>query len=253
MSELLAFQEALWAKAKKAAQQGHFQQTLRLLKPILRTSDHSRLTILAQRLAGRVFAQLQRFASARKFLRRALQGRDTCHESWYDLGQAYELDPYGCDRRAAQCYRRAMKLQPESAKYQAAYGLALVRANRLKKAFQHLQQARLIAPDCLQVLPTIVTAYLEADRPDLAEELLREVRFRAAKNPAIQDLVRKVRYATSRCAVRPNQPKLSQRVLPLLRVSTSPEASPTTGVGVILRQDFASAGQPHLRARRERG
>jgi tetratricopeptide (TPR) repeat protein len=195
MSESLAFHEAVWTNAKFAAKQGHFTQALRHLQPLLQSAADPVRQQLAYRLAGRVYAHQDQYKLARRMFKLALDLDQKCHQTWYDLGQAFEQDPYGCDRRAAICFRKTVELLPQEAKYRAAFGLALVRINNLKKAFVQLNKAVRLAGADLSVLKAIITAYLEADRPELAEKVLTAVRFVAPQSRTLQELCSKVQYA----------------------------------------------------------
>jgi tetratricopeptide (TPR) repeat protein len=244
MSESLAFQEALWANAKSAAKQGHFTQALRHLQPLLQSADDPIRQLLAYRLAGRVYAHQDQYKLARRMFKLAVKLDQKSHQTWYDLGQAFEQDPYGCDRRAAICFRNAVKLLPQEAKYRAAFGLALVRLNKLKKAFAQLHEATRLAGDDLSILKTIVTAYLEADRPELAEKVLAAVRFVAPQSRTLQELLSKVQYAQTAAGQRKAKPKLVNRVVPFLKIVSD---EPSVAVsGEIIRHDFGSKAKPHF-------
>jgi Flp pilus assembly protein TadD len=242
MSDLLAFQEALWTTAKSAASQGRFNQALCHLKPLLHDSNNRRLSLLAHRLAGRIYVNLEKFSHARKMFRAAIKLMPLCDQTWFDLGQAFEFDPYGCDRRAAKCYRKASRLKPTEAKYYAAFGLALVRLNRLKMAFTQLREAKRLAGQDANTLKLIVSAYLEANRPEMADEVLKPLRF--STDRSIQKLLKSVQHALTAVGQRRPNPKMPNRVVPFLQVVS--DAPVVIREGGIIRHDFGNKPAPHF-------
>ena len=125
MSRMLTFHDAAWASARNCAAAGRRADALAFLAPLLSSPDAPpRLVRLAHRLAGRLHAATQDYRMTRKHLLAAAKLDPNCAEVHYELGLAFERDPYGCDHRAARRFRKAVALLPKEPRYAAALGRA---------------------------------------------------------------------------------------------------------------------------------
>lgn len=120
------------------------------------------------------------YGKARKHWKAALALCPNSAELHYQLGVAYQDDPYGCDRRAALRFREASRLAPANGQYMAAYGTALVRLNKVKKAMPVLAAALELAAGDARILEQICTGLFEADQPEVALNWLDRVGFTIA-------------------------------------------------------------------------
>jgi tetratricopeptide (TPR) repeat protein len=240
MSRMLTFHDAAWASARDCAAAGRRADALAFLAPLLSSpAAPRRLVLLAHRLAGRLHAAAQKYRTARKHLRAAAKLDPNCAEVQYEIGLTFENDPYGCDRRAARRFRRAVRLDPRQPKYAAALGRALVRTNRVRAGVKWLTIAAAGAPADATVLAVVIDGLCDAGRERLAAKLATQARFLAPGDRAVRKLWDDARYAAasagqSRVAA---DGRRGPVLLPFLRV---------VGDGVTVRRDEASRPAPHL-------
>jgi Flp pilus assembly protein TadD len=239
MSRTLTFHDAGWASARATAQSGRRADALARLKPLISSPDcPPRLARSAHRLAARLYLQDEKWGKARRHLRAALDLHPQDAAAHYEMGLAYENDPYGCDVRAARCFRRAVRCATRQAKYVAALGRALVRLNRVAAGVNRLRAAAALAPADAGVLRVIVDALADAGKPRLAYSLTTKAKFLAPANPEVQQLWQTARFAVARQA-RPKAAVVGAgpAVLPLVRL---------VGGGGVVRRDAGSKPRPHV-------
>ena len=109
MSRTLTFHDAAWASARAATTSGRRADALAFLAPLLGgATDVPRTSVLmAHSLAARVHHAAERYGKARRHLLAAAKLDPDTAEIHYEIGLAFESDPYGCDRRAARRRRGA--------------------------------------------------------------------------------------------------------------------------------------------------
>jgi tetratricopeptide (TPR) repeat protein len=202
------------------------------------------LTLLAHRLAARLFGANQSYKRARKHLYAALMLDPDNAELHYELGQAFENDPYGCDWRAARRFRRAVALDPQPT-YQAAFGRALVRINRLRAGSAQLLEAADMAPIDAAVLQVVVEGLCDAGRAEAAYRVLAKARFLAPGDAAIRRLWEEVKFAVAQEAQGRTRRELRRgpTLLPFVCAETGERPAAAGGV---VRQDAGSRTAPHL-------
>jgi len=131
MSRTLTLIDAAWASARDLAASGRRAGALAILTPLLARPDLPAGTATkAHRLAAALHYHADRHRAARKHLYAAAKLEPGNADTQYQLGVAFEEDPYGCDGRAARRFRRALKLDPTNALYHASFGRAAVRVNK---------------------------------------------------------------------------------------------------------------------------
>ncbi len=251
MSTMLNFYEAAWTNARELAMAGRHRPALAGLEPILGSpTAPAHLKLLAYRLAARIEAQRERYRASRRHLYAAEKLEPSNAEIHFEIGTAFERDPYGCDSRAARRFRRAVKLAPTVELYRAHLGRALVRIDRVRAGLRYLRAFTTI--ESVAVLEIVVDGLNDAGRPNLAEQLVRMARFLKLNDAKTRELTNEVRFAA---ALR--QQKQTNRVA---RIGTGPLVLPflrVAGTGRVIRHDSASTARPHvgrLRAyRSERG
>ena len=256
MSRMLTFHDAAWASARECAANGRRADALVRLAPLLSSPDTPpAIFLLAHRLAARVRAAGENFRAARKHLHIAAKLAPQTAEIHYELGVAFERDPYGCDRRAARRFREAVKRNPREAKYVAALGRALVRINRVRAGVKHLRTAAELAPANATVLKVVADGLCDANRAGEASRIVTKARFLAPADAKLRRLADELRYAVAEQAQRHSAQRMvgaGPMMLPFVR-SESGTATPS-GEGGIVRRDAASRTAPHMgRLRAYRG
>lgn len=187
MSMTLTFSDAAWARARTLAVEGRKAESLAALAPLLGPADvPRRLRLLAHRLAARLHHAAGRYRAARKQLYLAAKIEPHTAEIHFEIGQAFETDPMGCDRRALRRYRIACELSPRDARFRAALGRALVRNDRAKSGLIELRAAAKLAPSDAAVLRVVMEGLSEAGESHEAFETVAKARF--TRTPLMQKL-----------------------------------------------------------------
>ncbi len=158
----------------------------------------------AHRLLAGHCVRAGHYAQARIQLRSALRLKPNCSKTFALLAEAWENDPYGSDRNAAIAYRRATKLDANSAIAWASLGRASVRINRDVTAMKALRRAIQLAPADEGVLTVVVDALREMGKLKVALRIATRARFRNPKSKVIRELVDRVRFEMARVARRGN-------------------------------------------------
>jgi len=235
MSRMLNFHEAGWATARDCAVAGRRKDALAALTPLLRGMDApERLVLSAHRLAARLHYAESRFRKARIHLRIAHRLDSKNSEIAFELGQAWERDPLGSDRRALRWYRMASRLTPESPKHLAAYGRSLVRADRVRLGCRKLRHAAAKVSSEAFVLQCLVDGFREAGRPHEAYRTAAKARFLAPKSTEIQAIWIDVNLGNKAFA-------------PASRPASLLPFTPPAGIGPrLLRHGPATAARPRF-------
>jgi Flp pilus assembly protein TadD len=243
---MLSFYDAAWASARDRAATGRRADALAHLAPLLTGTDvPNRLRLLAHRLAARVHHAAGRYRKARKHLYEAARLSPNAAEVHYEIGLAFEADPYGCDRRAARRYRTAVALDGSKPRFRAALGRALVRIDRVPAGVKQLTAAAAAAPADSAVLKVVVDGLCDAGRVRLAGRIVAKARFLAPADKAVRKLWDEVRFAAARrVQARGATVGIGPRMLPFVRV-VGGEPRPAAGGGVV-RADGGSRTAPHL-------
>lgn len=248
MSRMLTFHDAVWASACAAASAGRRADALASLAPLLSGAADvpERFVLLAHRLAGRVHTAAERYAKARKHLLAASKLDPRTAEIHFELGRAFENDPYGCDRRAARRFLRAVKLDPAQARFSAAAGRALVRINRVTAGVRRLLSAAAAAPTDAAVLAVVVDGLCDAGRVTAATGVVTKARFLAPGDTRVARLWDEVRYAAARRHQQRNRVVAGSRPVLLSFPRIAGQRRVTAGGGGIVRRDAGSRTAPHV-------
>jgi len=238
MSTMLNFYELAWATARDRALAGRNREALVALEPILISNDSAaELKLLAHRLAARIEVHYERFRKARKHLYIAQAIEPANAEIDFEIGVAFERDPYGCDRRAARRFRRAVRLAPENDQYRAHLGRALVRINRVRAGLKRLLSIQ--NADDVGVVEVVVEGLTDAGRTNEAEKIIRKSRFLNAREAKLRQMHGDVRFAAAARQQAKNRVARALNalmVLPFLKIA---------GEGIV-RHDSRSAPRPHF-------
>ena len=187
MSMTLTFADALWSRARSLAVAGRKAEAMRALAPLLGPAEvPRRLRLLAHRLAARLHHAAGRYRLARRHLYQAAHFEPDAAEIHYEIAQAFESDPAGCDRRALRRYRLACRLVPRDARFRAALGRALVRNYKVKAGLVELRAAATLAPADAAVLRVVMEGLCEAGKPREAFGTVAKARF--ARTPVMEKL-----------------------------------------------------------------
>jgi predicted Zn-dependent protease len=246
---MLTYFDSVWATACDRATRGQRREALVSLAPLLSENPNvpARLVLLAHRLAARIHMAAGRHGPARRHLRKAEALDPRSAEIQYELGVAHEDDPYGCDRRAAVRFKKALALGPGQAKYHAALGRALVRINRVRTGVRHLIAAADRTPANPAVLTVVVDGLSDAGKVRTTWRVVTRARFLAPNDPKIRRLWDQARYVVARASqkrARTNRVGTGPVCLPFVRLSLVGEGT-RTGSGVI-RRDAGSRVGPHF-------
>ena len=248
MSRMLTFFDAAWASARDCATAGRRADALAFLAPFFTSPDAPpRQALLAHRLAARLHAAGENYRKARKHLLTAEAADPGNAEVQYELGLAFESDPYGCDRRAARRFRAAVRLAPGNPRYEAALGRALVRIDRVRAGVRRLTAVAAAAPVDAALLKVVVDGLCDAGRVKRAGAIVAKARFLAPTNKAIRQVWDEVRFAAARAGqARQERTTVGPRpkLLPFLRLVTGERTA--RGEGGVVRRDAASKAAPHL-------
>src|SRR5262249_31731651 len=104
------------------------------------------------------------------------------------LAQALQADPKGDLEEAGEHYRRALELDPCSARCRADAALLALRLGRTQEGLSLLRQAAEGAPDDVLVVGKLVKGLCLAGRADEARQALRGALFRNPKVPRLRKL-----------------------------------------------------------------
>jgi Flp pilus assembly protein TadD len=245
---MLTLNDAAWASARELAGSGRRADALAILTPLLaRPGLPAGLATKAHRLAAALHLRGDRYSSARRHLYAAAKAEPGNADTQYQLGIAFEDDPYGCDERAARRFRKATRLDPRNAVYWAALGRAAVRVNRVIYGVRAIRKAVALAPTDPAVLAVVVEALRDASRPRLAWKFICRARFLAPSEVSLRRLSDRVKF--DQACGRQQRVHLTgtPSVLPFVRV-----VSPC-GASRVVRRDGGSTAAPHIGRLKVRG
>lgn len=249
MSRMLSLFDGSWSSAKAAAKDGRPAFAIGLLTNLLGRPDlPTDMARKAHRLNGKLHHAAGRYAEARRQFREAIDLDPSDAEAHYRLGLSHETDPYGSDRRAAICFRKATKLDPSRARYWAALSRAAIRAHAERLGLSAAKQAVALEPTNAANLGIIVEGLRELGRNRKAWKIVSKARFLAPHDPAIRTLWDRVCFDLARIghhASRRHTCETSAAVLPFIRIVGH------DGESKIIRRDDATNTVPHFgRAKR---
>jgi Flp pilus assembly protein TadD len=185
------------------------------------------------------------FKMARLHLRALARLNPRCALTRYDWGRAFEADPYGCDHRAARCFRRAVKLNASEPKYRASLGRAMVRINEVRSGVKVLCRAADAAPTDVEVLEVVADGLREAGEAGIAFDVLSKALFLAPRNAELKRLWDRARFDMAlerqkQVPEHPSQRNSRPKVLPFIRIADDNSQQPTP------RHDPGHPPQPHF-------
>jgi predicted Zn-dependent protease len=195
--------------------------------------------------AGELAASVERYRRARQHLRAAARLAPTNAAIHHQLGQAFENDPFGCDRRAAKRYRKACQLNANEPLYRASLGRAMIRIRELNSGVNLLRRVATEAPTNFAVLEIVAEGLREAGRSDLTFELLSRSRFVAPGNQQIEQLWVRAKYdlAIERQKSKQKQTAVHYNTTPVLKLRIESERMSS---GDRTRCDGKNMPTPHI-------
>jgi Flp pilus assembly protein TadD len=247
MSRTLSLLDAAWASARDLADAGRRADAHAILQQLLARRDlPPGLAFKAHRLSATLALEADQYRSARRHLIAAAKLEPTDAETQYQLGVAFEDDPYGCDERAARRFRRATRLDPDTATYWASLGRAAMRTNRDRAGLKAIRRAVALAPTDTAVLTIAIEALRDAGRARLAWKVVCRARFLAPTNADLRKLWERVKFDLA-CSQQKAPRPLGALVLPFVCVVSR------GGESRRIRRDAGSNAGPHLGRFRVRG
>jgi Flp pilus assembly protein TadD len=250
MSRTLTLLDAGWESVRSSAAHGRRADALtRTTRLLARPDLPASVAAEAHRLAGELLTEAHRYSEARRHLRAAAALEPSCARTFHLWGLAHELDPHGCDRRAAVCFRHAAKLEPNSATYRAAFGRAAVRCGRTKTGTRALVAAADTAPADVAVMRVVIDGLLEAGQVKTATRVLTRTRFLTPGNRELATLGERVKFEAARRGQREFRRAARHRQDAELATDGGRAALPFVRVvaeGGTVRRDVISLPRPHF-------
>ena len=259
MSRMLTLNDAGWELVRTSAAHGRRADALNRVTRLLARPDLSAsVAAEANRLAGELLIDAERYSDARRHLSAAAALEPRCARGFYLWGLAHERDPHGCDRRAAARFRRASELEPQNHPYRAAFGRAAVRCDALKTGVRELLAAADAAPGDAAVIRVAAEGLIEAGKYRTARRVLTRARFLCPGDCDLAALWQRVRFEAARSdqeqtrgqrgTTRHEQDAELARdggrvVLPFVRIADGGAERREVGT---TRLDFVSFPKPHF-------
>jgi hypothetical protein len=199
MSRTLTLIGIGWEMVRSSAAHGRRADALtRVIRLLARPDLPASVAAEANRLAGELLTEVERYSEARRHLSAAAALEPNCAHAFHLWGLAHERDPHGCDRRAAQRFRRASELEPTNHLYRAAFGRAAVRCDAVKTGVRELLAAADAAPGDVAVIGVAVGGLVEAGKFDAARRVLTRARFLCPANRELAALWERVKFEAAR-------------------------------------------------------
>src|SRR5262245_42571199 len=257
MSRTLTLIDSGWESVRSSAKHGRRTDALaRATRLLARPDLPASVAAEAHRLAGELLSDAERYSEARRHLRAAAALEPSCARTFHLWGLAQELDPHGCDRRAALCFRQASELEPANAQYRAAFGRAAMRCGATKTGKQALLAAADAAPGDVAVMRVVIDGLLEAGKLKTARRVLTKARFLNPSNRELAALWNRMQFKAAgrgktelRSAARHRQDAEfamdgGRAALPFVRVvdEGTGDAAEVSSV----RRDVVSLPKPHF-------
>lgn len=199
MSTKLSLWVASCSRLDQLVRVGSYASARKLVVALLSwpTLDGVQTVALLKR-GAEIASTSQRYRLARTYLRQAIALEPTDADLYFQLGVAFETDPFGCDRKARVAYRKATTLNADHPQFRAHLGRAMIRINELDSGIRVLCKAAAAAPTDTDVLEVLVEGLREAGRSDLAFKLLSKSRFLAPRDNHIEQLWARAKYDVAR-------------------------------------------------------
>lgn len=199
MSRMLNLIDAGWESVRFTARHGRRSDALtRATRLLARPDLPASVAAEAHRLAGELATNAERYAEARRHLRAAAALEPTHARTFYLWGVALDRDPDGCDRRAAQRFRRAAELETGTALYRAAFGRAAVRCGRTATGVRALLAAADAGAGDVSVVRPVIDGLIAAGRVKAARRVLTRARFLCPGDRELVGLWERVRFEAAR-------------------------------------------------------
>lgn len=195
MTNTIPLSAATERTARQFAEAGRTEGALRLIGQLLARPDSVGPTAARlRRFAATLLISLSRFPAARKQLALAARLDPADAETAFRLGERFERDEDGDLDRAVTWYRRAVKLDPQNARYLVACGKALCHAGQTKRGMESVTAAVERCPDDANILGVAVEACRLAGHCDVARRWIARARFLAGNDAAVSRLWDRVRF-----------------------------------------------------------
>lgn len=198
MSRMLSLFDAGYSAAMALARAGRTTAARSALDAILGGPVSPADAGKARRTAAELAVRAGKYRTARRHLWAAARLSPEAADVHHALGRAFEDDPFGCDRRAARHYQKAVELDASTPVYKASLGRAMVRINELRSGVKVLRRAAETAPTDPDVLQIVAEGLREAGQSDVAFRVLSKARFLAPGDAGIRDLWVRAKFDLAR-------------------------------------------------------
>lgn len=132
----------------------------------------------------------------RQHLTCALAQQPNNPEYHFRLAKAYLSDADVPEEKALPHLRAALRIEPDNPEYLATYGSLSCRLDQVEQGLRLLKKAHQLADHDLGILEQYANAFVEADRPAEARELLKTAMFRHSADRRFRDLYRDFQFRT---------------------------------------------------------
>jgi Tfp pilus assembly protein PilF len=200
-----------------------------------------------QRRLAELLLKQRRYVRARRHLAALIHHQpQNPHYHWL-MARAVEKDLRAEPKRAAAHYRQALSLSPRHPRYLADFGLATLRAGRVREGLEALRQALEVAPDDPGVVGKVVEGLGQRGRYREALGVLRGAMFRNPREPRFRRLWNDVRFRQAQAAqqARRRLEHASADGPTLLPFVASPAAARPARAGLKLYRHDTSPTVPH--------
>lgn len=253
MESLIPFVDRLLTRGKKLIEFGRRSEAKTVLLQLLSFGDVPvTLREEAHWLLAELHLDAQRFRAARRHLVAALALVPNSAEGYFRLAKAIELDPDARPVRAWKLLRRAIRLNPEQARYWSALASLSIRISKPAVALKAVRRAAKLEPRELAIVSDLVEGLVALDRAGEARELLVAAHFRFNRNHGFEKLWDRFRFGEMLREQQANRRAFAivsdeVSVIPFAREEreTVPSMSHEEGEG-ILRHDRFSTRHTHL-------
>ncbi len=232
-----------WSKARSA-----YKAALRFQLPAeLAAKVHASLAEMELEIA--------KFEQARRHLQAALALAPRDAQLHFLMGQALEMDESKPVTASLTCYRKAVELAPDMARYRLALGRVLLAHGQPRSAMKQWWVGAELDPDDVACLE----AYLEQLTYQASDDKVRQQLYRAAFGrhhlPAFQRIQQRIEFQLA------SRRQIQHHRIRLYRVEEEPAilsfpampraAAAPSSDGTILRIDAPSLAKPHIPRKRK--
>jgi Tfp pilus assembly protein PilF len=201
MSRTLNLIRRLLARGRKLHKLGVDREARLTLSRLARFQDlPAGIAEEVQRRLATLLLKQSRYARARRHLAALLRHQPQNPHYHFLMARAVEKDARADPKRAVAHYRQALAIEPRHPRYLTEFGLAALRAGRVREGLGSLRQALEVAPDDPGVVGKVVDGLGQRGHYGEALGVLRGAMFRNPHEPRFQRLWNDVRFRQAHAA-----------------------------------------------------